>query len=363
MKNTVLLVGPNINFLGGVANYYKNILPELKKNKNISLKYLSIGSEISPNLKYILPFIDLFKFIWALLVFRPAIVHVNPSLNIKSIIRDSLFVLFAKLFKSRTIIFFRGWNKKNEYFFSKSILKGISNNLLQADCYIILNDNVKKFLISRNINPNKIFKATTVIPTEYTKEYSLKIKSNNKNGIKKFLFLGRIEKEKGLYELINAIKKYEKKVLLTIVGDGSIWEDLNNKINNDNILKKIVILKHSKVKEEKLDLYLNSDVFILPSYSEGMPNSVLEAMSLNLIVLATTVGAIPDLISSYGGVLMKPQNSKEIEVGIDFILNNYEKLFLESTLNSSKVKNNFSPEIVSNFLCKRYLSLLEKESI
>jgi len=53
--------------------------------------------------------------------------------------------------------------------------------------------------------------------------------------------------------------------------------------------------------------------FILPSYTEGFPNVILEAMALGKPIIATSVGAIPEILSEECGVVMKPRDQRDIE--------------------------------------------------
>ncbi|GIU00528.1 polysaccharide biosynthesis protein [Sulfurovum sp. TSL6] len=357
MKDRILLIGPQLDFLGGVANYYKNILPDLLHNDNVEVKYIQIGSEARQYLKLLTPILDQFKVLYIIIRYRPKLIHVNPSLALKSILRDSLFVFLGKLFRLKTVVFFRGWNKDNQSFFSDSKIKFFTNVLLSADQFLVLNKTVEQFLISKKVSPKKILSASTVIPTQYA---DLKI-SNTRvppSDKLKILFLGRVEKAKGLNELIQALKKFHTKVTLTIVGDGSIWNDLNQIIANDIILKEMITLEKSKVGDDKLNCYLTHDVFILPSYSEGMPNSILEAMSLGLVVIGTSVGAIPDLLSKYGGIVIEPKSVAQIEQGVEYLIDNHARLYKLAQESIPLVKNTYSPLVTAQFLIDVYNNLI-----
>ena len=89
------------------------------------------------------------------------------------------------------------------------------------------------------------------------------------------------------------------------------------------------------------------DVYILPSYTEGFPLGVLEAMSCGLPVIATDVGAISDMIGNEGGILIKPKSSKEIVDALEKISSQdiREKM---SIFNINKVKNEYLINVVMN---------------
>lgn len=67
-------------------------------------------------------------------------------------------------------------------------------------------------------------------------------------------------------------------------------------------------IRHS----EAIKLLSETSIFILPSYTEGFPNVILEAMALGKCIIATDVGAIPDILSDGAGIIIKPKNVDEI---------------------------------------------------
>lgn len=113
------------------------------------------------------------------------------------------------------------------------------------------------------------------------------------------LFVGRVEKAKGIVELIKAlpiIKSKGIKIKLNVIGPFSENYTLRElkKFCKDNNLEDLVIwhgfVNHNK---ELYEFYKKSDILILPSYYEGFPYVVLEAMASSVLVLSTAVGGIP----------------------------------------------------------------------
>ena len=117
------------------------------------------------------------------------------------------------------------------------------------------------------------------------------------------LFVSRLIEGKGLQfvlpELKQIQKQVEKKIHLTIVGDGPYRESLE-KIVRDEQLENMVFFAGQKEKKEVIPFYQSSDIFILPSLSEGMPNVVLEAMACGLPVIMTPCGGSKELIHENG---------------------------------------------------------------
>ncbi len=126
-------------------------------------------------------------------------------------------------------------------------------------------------------------------------------------------FVGRFTEEKGIINLIHSIALIQKKrkdLRFLLIGDGPKKDELHKFIFDNNLEKAITIIKW--VSHDSLPDYLNSiKLLILPSYTEGLPNIMLEAMACGTPVLATPVGAIPDVIrDSETGFIME-DNSPE----------------------------------------------------
>lgn len=158
------------------------------------------------------------------------------------------------------------------------------------------------FPISKSIREfvEKSFQQVQFGPTLYNSyNFPQKEFMNKKRPkIVKLLFVGRVIRSKGVYELIDACNKLNKQKFgykLTIVGDGSEMEEIKNLIRQ-NRLQKNVILKGALPYEKTQLEYPLHDVFINPSYTEGLPTTVLEALGNNLFVIATDVGGTREIL-------------------------------------------------------------------
>lgn len=85
-----------------------------------------------------------------------------------------------------------------------------------------------------------------------------------------------------------------------------------------------------KSNEEALRYISESQIFILPSYTEGFPNVVLEAMALKTPVIATTVGAIPEMLSDNCGILIEPKDVVAIKDSISYAIENQDKMIQQA---------------------------------
>lgn len=129
-------------------------------------------------------------------------------------------------------------------------------------------------------------------------------------------FVGRCVSDKGIFELFESflgIEKTFKDVCLLIVGEGEDRLTIEKRVEECGLAGKVIF--KGMVSHDKIPLYLNaSDIFALPTYSEGMANVIYEAMACGLPVVATCVGGIPEVVSHEGeGLLCRPRNSKDLE--------------------------------------------------
>lgn len=120
------------------------------------------------------------------------------------------------------------------------------------------------------------------------------------------LYIGRLVVEKGLIELCNVAKGMKSDVAVTFVGKGPLRHAIKQKYP-------FVKLVGSKPHDELPDIINRHDVLVLPSYSEGMPNVVLEAMACGKPVVATDVGGVREMMANgREGLIIKPKSEQDI---------------------------------------------------
>ena len=128
------------------------------------------------------------------------------------------------------------------------------------------------------------------------------------------LFVGNLKREKGLAELIKAFKivsdDKSREWHLVIIGKGSYEQEIVRQVETLNLTNKVRLLGSLPLKE--IALWMNaSSVLCLPSYMEGVPNVVLEALSCGTNIVATNVGGIPELDNGSGQLKLVPPKSVE----------------------------------------------------
>lgn len=327
-KFKVLVITNPLNHEGGVVNYYNLFFKHFDSEK-WELEHHSIGSRAYlfyyPKLKRLVyPFYyiyDVLRFI-ILLGFNKKIkiVQVSPSLIPVPLVRDGLLVFIAKLLGKKVVVFYRGWKLPTlNRIKNSSYLKYLFNSVFQKNTkQVVLASSFKKDLQDlMEKNKNEIYVTKTAIDkTDVVTTFSAK--NDDSTAV---LFLGRIQNLKGINELVEAICQLNKQQQLSdfkfsIVGHedkvGYIKE-LQQKLNKNGVSKEIVSFPGRVVGQDKFQMYASNDVFILPSYTEGCPNSVLEALASGLYCITTDVGALPDIIvPTENGLLIEPKSVQDI---------------------------------------------------
>jgi glycosyltransferase involved in cell wall biosynthesis len=173
---------------------------------------------------------------------------------------------------------------------------------------------------------------------------------------KKIAFLGWVVKAKGIEELLSAWQKVYKlhnDWELDIIGP--YHDDYLEELKEKFVFNGVNILGEKK-HDEAMELLNKSEIFILPSYSEGCPNVMLEAMGLQKAIIATDVGAIPEMLSGECGVLIEKQSSAYILDSLHNLIENEELRNTFAANAYNKVLNEYDFDII----LKKYINIWMK---
>ena len=192
-----------------------------------------------------------------------------------------------------------------------------------ADFIITTGSGVREDMIKYNrIDPNKIISIPTGVdenifdPSKYAKN-SLRKKFNFKNKIV-IGALGVLRKVKGHIHLIEAakelLKKYEN-IEFAIAGEGPLKKSLQEEIKD---IKNFRLLGHQNAYEFLAAI----DIFVLPSLNEGVPQSLIQALMMNIPSVATDVGSVKDLYFENNFLLAKSKDSKDLADKISILIEN-----------------------------------------
>jgi glycosyltransferase involved in cell wall biosynthesis len=316
-KIRVLMLGESLDRQGGIVSVEKLILKQTPAD--IEISHLTTLANTSSTTHKTLVFIRaLGILVWKLLKQEVDLVHIHVAER-GSAFRQAITISIAWLLRKPVILHTHSADFHLFYANLPRIIQaGLSWAFCKATRFIVLSNSWGKFYIENlELKPEQV--VILANPVKFPKEIPQKINSRNVN----FLFLGRIGERKGAFDLISAVAEidpeYQQNIELIIAGDGE-GAKARDIIEKLNLVRSIKILDWVDEKQRD-ELLEKADVFVLPSYNEGLPMALLEAMSWGLPVITTPVGGIPELVISHeNGVLVTPGNIQELATAIQSLI-------------------------------------------
>ncbi len=172
---------------------------------------------------------------------------------------------------------------------------------------------------------NAHIKPVIYIPNGVDTKFFTPVSQDHKEEIFTFLFVGRIEKQKGLIYLIEAVKLLvcsQKNFKVLIVGEGSLINMLQSQVRKYQ-LENFIFFVGKKDKVQLREYYQQANVLVLPSLWEGFPLTILEAWASGVAVIATKVNGIPAVcIDKKNALLIPKENPQELSIAMKTLLNN-----------------------------------------
>lgn len=157
----------------------------------------------------------------------------------------------------------------------------------------------------------------------------------NRHYVKKenyrLLYLGRLDKQKGLIELLEAVKQLKEKSIVNfifdIVGDGPDEDEIKDFYENLDLGERVVFHDGITDLDQLKCFYLNADLFVLPTYHEGFPRTLYESMIFGVPIITTFVGGISSImIDNINCIEIQPKSVESIKNSIEKALFNYEDM-------------------------------------
>lgn len=279
------------------------------------------------------------------MIFRPKIKYVILFVSDgPSLFEKGLMCIISKTFAKTVLFAPRSGNLPSQ--FKNRCFRKFGVFLFKISDYVICQGYEWKVyftdLCNNKCSPDKFVVIHNWIDTnEYPKKPIKSIKPHSKIIL---LFLGWTIRSKGIFDLIDAvnfIKEQTPDLLVVIGGDGA------DRVAAENLVKKLNLTKFFDFRgwifpNEKINLLHGANIFILPSYAEGFPNSVLEAMACGLPVIVSRVGAVTELVKEESGILVNAGNHVELADAILKYYNDKELRISHGFNGYNLVRENFS---------------------
>ncbi len=331
MSKQIIIFMPSIEGGGVEKNLFLVTNYLQKKIKNISLitvskkykrkfsksiQFLSYKSDIwdkfPRKFKYFLSIILLLKEIYK-----------NKNIIVFAFQANIYCILICKIFGVKVIVRSNsapaGWSKN---FFKRLIFRYFLNKAdkVMANSYEFANSLKKEF----NVKATCIYNPLNI--NEIKRKSKLKTKKFYKTKNLKILNIGRFTEQKDQITLLKALKKLNGKVKFEalIVGRGVLNKSLNNFIFSNQLNNNIKLMSFI---DNPYPIIKQCDLFILSSKYEGLPNVLLESLSLNKFVISSNCPTGPKeiLLNGKGGLLFQSSNYDELEKKITYFVKNKKK--------------------------------------
>lgn len=288
-----------------------------------------------------------------LLATRPiGLVHCHAAMR-GSFWRKNLFAIIARRLGHPVILHLHGSEMRSFYASQPPILKRVIRHLLErASRVIVLSESWREFVSS--IAPN----AQIVVVPNYVRVPALPSPGVRRE--QQVAFLGLVGDRKGVFDLIPAFASLANRhpaARLTIAGNGEV-ERAARAVSALGIGGQITLPGWTDG-AARARLLEESSIYVLPSYNEGLPMSVLEAMAAGLATVTSRAGGLPELIrDGVDGLLIDAGDQQGISAALDRLLTDSALRERLMRAGRARVEQSYSDRVVLPMLDAIYDELL-----
>ncbi|WP_455584532.1 glycosyltransferase family 4 protein [Bacteroides sp.] len=338
-KIKVLLISPySAQKVGGIGTWTKNLIDYIGANQeSIDLKFQNTAFVIKGNIdkgrfnRLFLGVIDSLRIIlytfYNLIVFRPDVVHYTSSASF-ALFKDYIIVSVCALFRTKFVLHFRFGRIPELSQADNWEWKWIKRVSKLADAVIVIDNGSYQSMKVLDCS-DKVFYIPNPVSTEVFES------AKSRNGFQrdrmegKVVFAGHVVPTKGVFELVQACSELAEVSQLVMCGPylEKIKEELI-RIASVREEGQWLVFRGEIKREEVIEELKSSFIFCLPSYTEGFPNAVMEAMAMSCAVVSTGVGAIPEMLEfdtdRAGGLMVKLKDAGSINATLKRLIDDKE---------------------------------------
>lgn len=321
----VLILSRHPDMQGGVVRFLE--LMKQRLGADTQAETFIIGRR--PNEKSVVQtavriVIDFLRFLVKVVRHRYDVVHLNPSLGPKSVVREGALMAVLLLARQRRVfVFFHGWDPDlADRIASNSLYRKAFLTLYRPATRIaVLSDRFRQTLVELGFEHDRIDIVSTMF--DGAELARAKAEDDRVKQRRTILFLSRFVAGKGVHELIDGFSRIAAEfpdAKLIMAGDGEERAALVQRVETLGLGERVRFPGYV-LGRDKARLLLEADIFVLPSYyNEGLPNALLEAMAAGAAVITSEAGGIPEVIHTpENGIVLK-------EISADTIANAMRQL-------------------------------------
>lgn len=337
-------IDKNISGISSVARFIIGV------NKTQEYTHVEIGRRDNEgrNLGWLGRILNLY-FKWLVMLFKreDVIIHFNTALCRLAVLRDFPLILLTRIFRKTIIVHLHG----GDYLMDNKPplwMELIGRVVLSGSVPVIIQGPSEEATVKKRFGCKKTFILPNCIDLKEAGEFK---RSYPWKGIT-LLFLGRISIDKGLeyiYKAAGSLKARKVDFKFVMAGKGPDEKVYRRKFGD--LLGESFEFSGVVSGPAKTELLKRCNVFILPSFYEGLPMALLESMSFGLVPITTCVGSIGEIISDgINGIFVKTHSSLDIESAIEKLLKDEDYRY--------DLSKNARQSILGNFKAESYMDKL-----
>lgn len=282
-----------------------------------------------------------------------ALVHYNFPLSKASIIRDPLFMREAKRKGRKMVVHIHGGVFLTHYDEAPSIIKRILRNVFAWNVPFVVLGKGEKQIVEQTFGAKKVYSLPNCVDLRDAEKFK---REYNKTRPLVIGYIGRLAETKGMNYLLGAcceLKQQGIPFVLKLAGaeefPGCCLPRFTSSLGEQFVYSGIVS------GEGKTEFLKSLDVFVLPSFFEGLPMSLLECMSFGAVPVTTAVGSIPDVVEDEkDGLYIKVKDVKSIVVALERLHNNRNLLEVLGQKARERIFRQFNPKVYVETLNEIY---------
>ncbi len=340
----VLMVGVGPKRVGGMWTVAEQYITSEDFNEKVNLTYVSTSTNGSMLIRFLYMILGYIKILWILSTKPIEIVHIHMAEK-GSVFRKGRVARWGKLKNKKVIIHlhagpFMAWYKKT----SPNTQRRICKIMGYSDLVFVLGEYWKREL-SEIIPEEKMIVLYNGVECPKINQYNIQAKN--------IVYFGVMKKEKGTYDLIEAIHQINDKLpeeTKVVLCGNDLEGDIRQVIANAGLSKRFE-LPGWVVGNEKEHIFSDAMIDVLPSYYEGLSMTVLEAMARGIPIITTDISTMPELLEK--DRLIKPGDSKALA---NEILKLIESAELRMNISNSQYHDACEKFSVANFISRTIVS-------
>jgi glycosyltransferase involved in cell wall biosynthesis len=363
---TVLVFGPSLSAVSGVSTHLQQLFNS-ELSSEFRLFHFQVGREgrkesiLARLWRFVISPIYLALKIPTV---KPAIIHLNTSMDPKAFWRDTVYLLVARLLGIRTVYQIHGGELPQKFFKGKKILDSILRRVLQIPDAVVVLSRIENSAYQKFVRPRRL----AIIPNAVNlRDYRQSEGKDFNTDILKLAYMGRLASVKGILNVIEAMDILKnqwghKNIRFDIAGSGPDEEHLKKKVVELGLHKEVRFLG-PLFGGRKKTFWQNAQIFVFPTYhDEGLPYAVLESLASGTPLITTHVGGISDAVKNMvHGLFVEPHNSTSIAKAILQMYEDKRQLKKMSLNCIEKANKNYSIERLAHQFKRLYSQVIEKD--